>query len=371
MAHKNLNNAQGEKNDEFYTQLEDIEKEMKHYKAHFKGKIVLCNCDDPYESNFFKYFAMNFNYLGLKKLIATCYATSPIMYTQLTLFGDEEPVGVKNKGKKPYKIEITKIEDMNGDGAIDLEDVEALLKKNKPKVLKGDGDFRSEECIKLLKESDIIVTNPPFSLFREYIAQLMEYDKKFIILSNMNAIAYKDFFPWIMQNRIWVGNGFNMSLVFKTPYPNKLDANRKFVISKGYNPDDGYVKTPAIAWFTNLDIKKRHEDLIMWKKYTPEEYPHYDNYDAINVDKVSEIPGDYYGMMGVPITFLDSYNSSQFEILGITDRHNPYGLTTKIYTKEDCPNYGDCNRRGAIKLSDGTIKSTYARIFIKRKKQGE
>ena len=207
MANKNLNNAKEAKNDEFYTQLEDIEKEMKHYKAHFKGKTVLCNCDDPYESNFFKYFAMNFNYLELKKLIATCYATSPIMYTQLTIFGEEEEYGVEFEGGKPYKIEITEVEDANGDGAIDLSDVEYLIKnkKNTLTLLKGDGDFRSPECVELLKESDIVVTNPPFSLFREYIVQLIKYKKDFIIIGNMNALHYKDVFPLIKANKVWLG----------------------------------------------------------------------------------------------------------------------------------------------------------------------
>ena len=311
MALQNLHAAQTAQKDEFYTQLPDIENELKNYKSHFKDKVVFCNCDDPYESNFFKYFANNFNYLGLKKLIATCYNGSHITGTELSLFEEE-----KESDKIAYKVEISEVSDVNGDGRVDLADVEYLI-KNKKNVLtrlKGNGDFRSKECIELLKMADIVVTNPPFSLFREYIAQLIEYDKKFLVLGNMNAITYKEVFPLIKHNKLWIGYGFNMSLVYKSPYENKLEANRAFVRQKGYNPDK-FIKVPAIAWFTNLDHKKRHEDLILYKKYTPEEYPKYDNYDAINVDKVSEIPCDYEGVRGVPITFLDKYNPEQFEIV--------------------------------------------------------
>lgn len=294
--------------------MPDIEKELHHYKQHFRDKVVFCNCDDPFESNFFKYFAMNFNFLGLKKLICTCYNGSPISHTEL----DGLPLSQKSE-KMPYMIEITEVKDFNGDGAEDMDDIELLLRNNKNTLtlLDGDGDFRSEECIGFLEEADIVVTNPPFSLFREYIAQLIKYEKKFIVLSNMNAITYKEIFPLIKNNRIWVGYGFNMSMVYKTPYPNLLEANRQFVKQKGYNPDDGFVKVPAIAWFTNLDTQKRHEELILYKKYNPEEYPKYDNYDAINVDKVSDIPCDYDGVMGVPITFLDKYNPDQFEIIAL------------------------------------------------------
>ncbi|MBR2131714.1 MAG: modification methylase, partial [Oscillospiraceae bacterium] len=204
---KDLQISRQAKKDEFYTQLIDIEKELRHYKAFFKDKVVFCNCDDPYESNFFKYFAMNFNSLGLKKLIATCYATSPIVYTQLALFGDEIPMGEEPDAKKPYKIEISEVVDANEDGAVDLADVEYLLRnrKNLLTLLQGDGDFRSEECIELLKEADVVVTNPPFSLFREYVAQLIAYDKKFIIIGNQNAVTYKEIFPLIKDNKIWYG----------------------------------------------------------------------------------------------------------------------------------------------------------------------
>lgn len=351
----NLQRANKEKNDEFYTQLVDIERELSHYKDHFKDKVIFCNCDDPYESNFFKYFALNFNLLGLKKLICTCYDSSPVAYTQLNMFGDDKVT--PNNNRRAYKIEINEVLDYNNDGAVDLADVKWLLQndKNSLQLLKSKGDFRSDECVELLKQVDIVVTNPPFSLFREYIAQIFKYQKKFVVLSNMNAITYKEFFPLIKDNRVWVGYGFNMSLVYKTPYPNLLEANRAFVKQKGYNPDDGYVKVPAICWFTNLDTTKRHEELIMYKTYTPEEYPHYDNYDAINVDKVTDIPCDYFGVMGVPITFLDKFNPFQFEILGCTESEGK-GFSCGLWKEES---------KVAQPLVRG--KRIYKRIFIRRK----
>ena len=314
----NLNQAKKGKNDEFYTQISDIENELRHYKTQFKGKVVFCNCDDPYESNFFKYFALNFNQLGLRKLIATCYDGSPISGNELLLDLGDTP----DKPKKiAYKVEITEVRDMNGDGAINLADIQYLIQndKNVISILKGNGDFRSKECIELLKQADIVVTNPPFSLFREYVAQLIRYNKKFIILGNMNAIKYKEIFPYIIENKIWIGYGFNLSMVFKTTYPNLLEANRKYVRSKGYDPDKNFVKTPAIAWYTNIDIHKRHEKLILYKHYSPTEYPRYDNYNAINIDKVTDIPCDYEGLMGVPITFLDKHNPEQFELVGVAN----------------------------------------------------
>lgn len=357
MATKLFDNAKRNKADEFYTQLADIEKELRHYKDQFKDKIIFCNCDDPYESNFFKYFAMNFNYLGLKKLIATCYDSSPIAYTQLNLFGENK--SVPNNNRHPYKIEINEVQDYNNDGATDLADVEYLLKnkKNLLTLLKEDGDFRSKECVELLKQSDIIVTNPPFSLFREFISLLSEYNKKFLILGNMNAITYKEVFPHLKENKMWAGYGFNMSMVYRSPYTNLLDANRKFVISKGYNPDDNYIKVPAVNWFTNLETTKRNENLILYKKFTPEDYPKYDNYDAINVDKVSDIPYDYQGLMGVPITFLDKYNPQQFEII---DAINRYALLDVLNTNDDVKSRKShtCNING---------KATYFRLIIKRR----
>lgn len=307
-----LSNAKKAKNDEFYTQLTDIEKELRHYRKHFNGKTIFCNCDDPFESNFFKYFVLNFNRLGLKKLIATCYATSPIANQQLSLFdvlgGDEA-----NKNK-PYKAVVNKIYDATGDGGIDMLDVAELFKtkENELTQLVGDGDFRSEECLDLLKEADIVVTNPPFSLFREYVDVLMTYKKDFIIVGSKNALTYKEIFPLLKENKMWLGNGFaNGNAYFKVIEP-------ALNYAKGvYDPATGLVKFRNCTWFTNLDIKKRHEDLILIKKYKSEAYPKYDNYEAINVDKVAEIPYDYEGVMGVPITFMDKYNPEQFDIIGL------------------------------------------------------
>jgi len=354
MANETLGKAKKNKADEFYTQMPDIEAELRHYKEHFSGKVVLCNCDDPYESNFFKYFAMNFNFLGLKKLIATSFSDSPVAFGQLPLF---EIQNLKNRpsGEKPAcKIEITEVEDENADGAVDLADVERLLKngKNALTLLEGDGDFRSAECVELLKEADIVVTNPPFSLFREYLAQLAEYDKKFIILGNQNAITYKEVFSLIKNNQVWLGvdnNGtkwFQVPLDYdiKTESRKKMDSNGRKFFSFG-----------SILWFTNLDTTKRHESLTLYKHYTPEEYPNYDNYDAINVDKVAEIPYDYDGAMGVPITFLDKYNPEQFEIISSND----------LRKRGDVP----YKEHGLIKDKDGAINGhpTYVRIVIRRK----
>jgi hypothetical protein len=316
-GNKSLHAASKAKNDEFYTQLGDIEQELRYYRDYFHGKVIFCNCDDPYESNFFKYFAMNFNFLGLKKLIATCYVTSPIVGGQLSLFDvplEEKP----DDGKRPYKIEITKVPDANADGAIDLSDVEYLLKnrKNALTLLNGDGDFRSPECVALLEESDIVITNPPFSLFREYVAQLVEYDKKFVILGNKNAVTYKEIFPLIALNKLWVGvTPMSKELYFDVPQAFIDEALAKSKDRTIVKVNGKYMARSQSIWFTNLDIPKRHEFLTLYKHYTPEEYPHYDNYDAINVDTTAEIPLDYDGVMGVPITFIDKYNPEQFEIV--------------------------------------------------------
>ena len=315
MATKTLSEAKRKKADEFYTQMSDIANELKHYKQHFYNKKVLCNCDDPFESNFFKYFAMNFNYLGLKKLIATCYDSSPIAYTQLSFL--DEGKSMPNTNRRAYKIEIIEVRDYNGDGATDLSDVEYLLKNKENTLthLKGNGDFRSEECIELLKQADIVVTNPPFSLFREYIAQLFEYDKKIIIIGSKNAITYKEIFPLIKDNKLWLGVGFSAGNAYFA-----IPRTYERTWANGvYNEKTGLVKFRNVGWFTNLDIAKRHEELTLYKKYSPEEYPKYDNYDAIEVSKVADIPYDYNGLMGVPITFLDKYNPEQFEILGLDD----------------------------------------------------
>ena len=341
MANKNLNAAKTAKKDEFYTQLTDIERELQHYWQHFQGKTVLCNCDDPYESNFFKYFALRFNQLGLKKLICTCYDGSPITGTQLSLFSlDAEG----NEKKTAYKVEITEVGDMNGDGAVDLTDVEYLIQNNKNvlSALKGNGDFRSQECIELLKEADIVVTNPPFSLFREYIAQLMEYDKKFLVIGNQNAITYKEIFPLLMTDKLWLGNKSG-DMAFKVPEDYEPRETRYWQDETGQK----WRSMGNICWYTNLDHNKRHEELDLVCRYSPEEYPTYDNYNAINVNKVDDIPNDYEGIMGVPITFLDKYNPDQFEIKGI-DRY-----------VEDNPRYGH-----RFQLNS---KEVYARILIRNK----
>lgn len=276
---------------------------MRYYRKHFKGKTVLCNCDDPFESNFFKYFVLCFNKLGLKKLIATCYAGSAV-------------AEYRNRKSKPYKAIVTVVHDTTGNGCVDMEDVRNLfeLGENELVELEGDGDFRSEECLTLLDEADIVVTNPPFSLFREYVAVLMEHEKKFVIMGNINAVTYKQFFPLIKDELVWPGASFNKTMEFILP-----DDYQKW----NYRMADGRKagKVPTIAWFTNLDIKKRHEELILVKKYAghEDEYPKYDNYDAIEVSKVADIPFDYDGAMGVPITFLDKYCPDQFEILDARD----------------------------------------------------
>lgn len=331
------------KKDEFYTQLTDIEKELKCHKNQFRGKVVYCNCDDPFESNFFKYFAANFNALGLKKLITTSYVKSPIVGGQLPLF---EVEGLKPKGKEPFKIEINEVSDTDADGAVSLADVEWLLKHdaNAATSFKGTGDFRSEECIILLKEADIVVTNPPFSLFREYVEQLMEYNKKFLILGNQNAITYKEIFKLIKENKLWLGYDNGGTKWFQVPDDYDIQTESRIKIQNGVK----YFSMGNIAWFTNLDTTKRHEDLTLYKKYTREEYPKYDDYDAINVNKYTDIPSDYDGIMGVPVTFVDKYNPKQFEITGI-DRY-----------VEDNPNYG---KRFTI-----NGKEIYARILIKNKK---
>ncbi len=344
MARKDLAQAKDAKKDEFYTQLDDIAKELKFYKDYFRDKVVFCNCDDPYESNFFKYFALNFNALGLRKLIATCYNGSPVSGNELLLdFG----VTVDDPKKIAYKVEITEVTDVNGDGAINLADIQYLMQndKNVISILQGNGDFRSEECVELLKQADIVVTNPPFSLFREYVAQLVKYDKKFIILGNMNAITYKEFFPLIKENKVWMGISIHSGdREFRVPDSYPLQAAGSRVDEAGIK----YIRVKGVRWFTNMDYPQRHEDLILYKHYTPEEYPKYDNYDAINVNVTNDIPYDYEGVMGVPITFLDKYNPDQFEILA--------AMTT---TKVDEYNLGYPYING-VKL--------YARILIRKKR---
>ena len=307
MANKNLNAAKVAKKDEFYTQLSDIERELQHYWQHFRGKVVLCNCDDPYESNFFKYFALRFNQVGLKKLICTCYNGSPVTGNELAFhfdgFDDDEPK------KIAYKVEITEVKDENGDGAVDLSDVQYLLKsdRNVLSILKT-GDFRSQECIELLKEADIVVTNPPFSLFREYIGQLMEYKKKFLIIGSQKSIGCKEIFPLFQENKIWWGYGFKGAAAhFFSPYEDTATA--------GDHKKD-MIRVSGVTWFTNLEIPKRSEEMDLVCRYSPDEYPRYENYNAIEVGKTTDIPFDYPGIMGVPITFLDKYCPDQFDIVG-------------------------------------------------------
>ena len=354
----NLHKAKDAKKDEFYTQLSDIERELKHYKSHFKDKVVYCNCDDPRVSNFFHYFSYNFEKLGLKKLITTCYKSQ------------EKDFFSKNDCEQAIYLEYDG--DKKGNNVPDPNKIGI-------KHLKGDGDFRKRETIELLKQADIVVTNPPFSLFREYVAQLIEYDKKFVIIGNKNAITYKEIFKLIKEDKMWVGNTpMSTDMLFDVPkeFSEELIAKKKE--GSGYKIVDGVVKGRAQAiWFTNLDIAKRHEDLILYKTYNSEEYPTYDNYDAINVDKTSDIPMDYKGAMGVPITFLDKYNPDQFEIIGQGQGNLYRELTPKGLSKEFVDNYYKTGGTGSIKEDhpvlayyDNNRKAVipYMRIVIKNKK---
>jgi hypothetical protein len=313
MATTTLQAAKTAKNDEFYTQLSDIERELNHYRDQLRDKVIFCNCDDPYESNFFKYFVMNFNTLEIKKLIATCYSPSPIAGTQLPLLPDiEEKAPKKGRYNMAHKIEISEIFDYDNNGSINLDDVEKMLKNPKyaPTPLKGDGDFRSDECVELLKQADVVITNPPFSLFREYVAQLIEYDKKFVIVGSKNAITYKEIFPLIKNNKMWLGYGFSHGNAYFTIPPEKAREYANGVLDE----DKMIVKFRNVGWFTNLFVDKSNDPIVPYIKYEDGLkkglYPKYDNYDAIEVSKVAEIPVDYYGAMGVPITFLDRYAPS-------------------------------------------------------------
>lgn len=352
MASRNMNLAKVVKNDEFYTLLDDISKELKHYKQYFRGKVVLCNCDDPYESNFFKYFALNFNQLGLKKLIATCYNGSPIAGDELPLLFEIEESEPK---KIAYKVEITEVQDYNNDGAVNLADVQYLIQndKNVLSLLKGNGDFRSQECIELLKEADIVVTNPPFSLFREFVAQLIKYEKKFLIIGNQNALSYREIFLLIRQNLLWTG--YNMVKTFMQPRTTEL---KKF---------------GNICWFTNMDIVKRHEEIDLYKHYTPEEYPTFENFDAINVNSTADIPCDFEGIMGVPITFLDKYSPDQFEIIGLGISNSGLECGVQPYKPEHKKYRKEVQKRGAVDgdlymMINGEVTVPYARILVRNKK---
>jgi hypothetical protein len=313
----NLRKAAKVKQDEFYTQLSDIENELKHYREHFKGKVVYCNCDDPKSSNFFTYFSQNFKQLGLKKLITTCYKS-------------EDANGrSKNASKQALYLEYP------GGGNSNI----------KKYPLKGDGDFRSDECVELLNQADIVVTNPPFSLFREYVAQLIEHDKKFLIIGSQNNVICKEIFNLLKENKLWLGYG-NGAMSFKVPdtYTGTCEGT----------PGNKQAKLGNICWYTNLDITKRNEDIILYKEYNPKEYPKYDNYDAINVNKIKDIPMDYDGVMGVPITIFSNHNPEQVEILGLTNT----GEINEGIRHKDTPH-------GRALVSG---KEVYTRILIRRVK---
>lgn len=368
---RNLNAAAKAKKDEFYTQLTDIEKEMRHYRKHFKGKTVFCNCDDPFESNFFKYFVLNFNRLGLKKLIATCYFSSPIAGQQLQyhcdengqmsfFFGDETEI--TDGAKRPYKAIVTQVYDKTGDGGVDMVDVAELFVsgENQLTELEGDGDFRSAECLALLDESDIVVTNPPFSLFREFVNVLIQREKHFIILGNVNAITYKEFFPLIRDNKVWIGASIH-------------SGDRKFYVPDDYPlnasgcgmDEDGrrFIRVKGVRWYTNLDIRQRHEEMILVKHYNPEEYPRYENFDAINVDKTSNIPCDFDGVMGVPITFMDKYSPDQFEIIGLGIANLGLGIGVKPYKPEHKSYRKEVQKRGAVWILRMAFEKKIKRVF--------
>lgn len=380
-----LGAAKNAKNDEFYTQYSDIEAEMNAYVEFnpdvFKGKTILLPCDDPEWSNFTKYFAANFERFGLKKLISTSYAKGAANH-QITLFEMMSPLFDADKHETRGKL-FTLTHDKDGSGNIDTDDIEFSG------YLEGDGDFRSKEVCRLRDEADIIITNPPFSLFRQFLGWILEGNKQFIILGNMNAITYSDVFPYLQRNEMWLGyKSLNLDMYFNVTddYKQWLLKNKKE--GSAYKIINGVVmgRLASACWFTNIDHGKRHEELLLdtmehnlkfnkrLKKklkddYGVFEYPHYDNYDAIEVPFTESIPSDFDGVIGVPITFLDKYCPEQFEILGITDRNNIYGLTTKIYTPFDTPHYGDCNRRGAVRLNDGSLKSTYARLLVRYTKE--
>jgi len=389
LKNRNLHAAKAAKQDEFYTQYIDIQKEVEAYLEFdpdtFRGKVVYCNCDDPFESNFFKYFTANFNKLGLRKLIITSYDGSPIAGAQLT-FDEYLKGNGKRKKPKAISVEVEEVTDVNGDGAAGIEDVKLFLEQNPHThtLLEQGGDFRSAECVELLKQADIVVTNPPFSLFREYVAQIVEHKKKFLIIGNKNAITYKEIFPLIKDNKLWMGvTPMGTDMLFDVPSEvakAMLEVGKK---GSNYKIVDGKVMGRSTSvWFTNLDHGRRHQELplmtmednLRFSKHKEIKgkpaYDRYDNYDAIEVPFTDAIPSDYEGAMGVPISFLDKYNPDQFEILGITDRDNNSGVKTKEYTEADAPNFGDLNRRGVVRVG-GEYKPIYARLIIRRRAKGE
>ncbi len=344
-SNKNLHGAKKNKKDEFYTRLEDIENELKHYKDHFKNKTVLCNCDDPRMSNFFHYFSYQFEELGLKKLIAVCYKNQ-----EIDLFS-------QNKSDKA--IYLIYEGDKNNNKIPDIDEIGV-------QHLKEDGDFRSNECIDLLKQSDIVVTNPPFSLFREYVEQLINYKKDFLIIGHQNAITYREIFKLIVKNKLWLGYGFKGGAAhfINSSYENYATASDK---------KDGMIRVSGVTWFTNLDIEKRHEDLILYKKYSDEEYLKYENYDAINVNKTKDIPVDYKGAMGVPITFLNKFNPDQFEIIGLGISNSGKEIGVSPYKPEHKKYRKEVQKRGAVDgdlyiMNNDEVVVPYARIIIKNKR---
>lgn len=406
MPNKNLHSAKGAKNDEYYTQYIDIQKEIEAYlefnSAVFRDKVVYCNCDDPFESNFFRYFVLNFNRLGLKQLITTSYKPSPVANTQLGLFGDDYTL-TKAKGRPKVtanKFVINEVHDVDGDGEFNLKDVAKQLKANKRNEwtpLDGDGDFRSEECINLLKQSDVVVTNPPFSLFRKYyIKQLFDYKKKFVIIGNMNAITYKEVFPKIKENKMWLGaTGNGSDMVFAVPNGAEIsEGDRQKAARLGYVGN--FTRLGNSCWFTNIDHGRRHQPLPLMTKAeivkfsSKKPFQKYDNYGAIEVSHVKNIPSDYPGIMGVPISFLDKYNPDQFEILGATQRgcHDEVPDTKKYddywevrpngqktgssggKTNENANLVGNDGKKNYFINKDGRIiQSAYQRIFIRHKKK--
>ena len=390
MANINLGNAKKVKNDEFYTQYIDIQKEIEAYLEYnpdvFRDKVVYCNCDDPFESNFFRYFVLNFNKLGLKQLITTSYKPSPVANTQLGLFGDDKTL-TKSKGRPKInanKFIINEVHDIDGDGEFNLKDVAKQLKANKHNEwtpLEGDGDFRSDECIKLLKQSDIVITNPPFSLFRQYVKQLSDYNKKFVIIGNINAITYKEIFPLIKNNKLWLGQSIS-------------SGDREFIVPHyifkeigNWRTDENgvhYARVMGVRWFTNLDHGRRHKPLPLMtqadiiKFSTKKTSKKYDNYNAIEISLVKTIPSDYDGIMGVPISFLDKYNPDQFEIVGMCENEDLYKMKTKVYTTTECKQayldkFGkkgtyDLNASGVV-IENGLLEKVYQRILIRHKKK--
>ena len=345
---KDLHSAKNNKKDEFYTQLSDIEKELKYYKNHFKDKVVYCNCDDPRISNFFVYFSLNFERLGLKKLIATCYKNQ------------ERDLFSTNNSEQAIYLEYNG--DKNGNFVPDPEEIGI-------KPLKGDGDFRSKESIDLLTQADIVVTNPPFSLFREYVAQLIEYDKKFLIIGNVNSITYKEIFKLIKENKLWLGASIHSGdREFGVPNDYPLNAAGSRIDENG----NKFIRVKGVRWFTNMDYKERHEDIILYKNYNEEEYPTYENFNAINVNKTKEIPVDYNGFIGVPITFLDKYNPDQFEIIGLGISNSGIEIGVQPYKEEHKKYRKEVQKRGAVDgdlymMTNGIVDVPYARIIIKKK----